>query len=160
MADPLLARSLKRIGDRAAAGLETALAGQRIVEPRQHDRSHDGRRIDRGADHYELHQERLRGPQAARGRSSLDDTTSRAASSCFTGATSGLGYAAARQLARCGATLVLVGRNADRNERVVAELIEAIGNMSITQVPADMGDLGQVRALAAECWLITIDSTC
>lgn len=66
----------------------------------------------------------------------------------LTGATSGLGYAAARQMASCGATLVLVGRSADRNESVVAELIEATGNTSIGQVAADMGDLGQVRALA------------
>lgn len=42
----------------------------------------------------------------------------------LTGATSGLGRAAATQLARCGATLVLVGRNADRNERAVVEMID------------------------------------
>ena len=67
----------------------------------------------------------------------------------LTGATSGLGFAAARQLAVCGATLVLVGRNAERNAAVVAELVEATGNTSITQVAADMGDLDQVRQLAA-----------
>lgn len=67
----------------------------------------------------------------------------------LTGATSGIGYAAARQFAKCGATLVLVGRSADRNERVVTELVEATGNRSITQVPADMGDYHQVRDLAA-----------
>jgi NAD(P)-dependent dehydrogenase (short-subunit alcohol dehydrogenase family) len=67
----------------------------------------------------------------------------------LTGATSGLGYAAAKQLAKCGATLVLVGRNADRNGHVVAELTEATSNTSITQVPCDIGDLDQVRALAA-----------
>ncbi len=66
----------------------------------------------------------------------------------LTGATSGLGYAAARQLAACGATLVLVGRSAERNQRVVTELIEATGNTSISQVPADMGDLDQVGELA------------
>ena len=67
----------------------------------------------------------------------------------LTGATSGLGYAATRQLAVCGATLVLVGRNAERNSAVVAELVEATDNPSITQVAADMGDLDQVRQLAA-----------
>lgn len=66
----------------------------------------------------------------------------------LTGATSGLGRAAATQLARCGATLLLVGRNADRNEAVVAEMIEATVNDAITQVAADMGDYDQVRALA------------
>ena len=67
----------------------------------------------------------------------------------ITGATSGLGRAAAERLARRGATLVLVGRSADRNESVVAELIEATANDAITQVPADLGDFEQVRALAA-----------
>ena len=83
------------------------------------------------------------------GWSSLDDYALSGRVIVLTGATSGLGYAAAKQLARCGATLVLVGRGADRNERVVAELIEATGNASITQVPADMSDLDQVRKLAA-----------
>ena len=66
----------------------------------------------------------------------------------ITGATSGLGYAAAEQFARCDATLVIVGRTAERNERAVAELTATTGNSLITQVPADMGDLGQVRHLA------------
>lgn len=66
----------------------------------------------------------------------------------LTGATSGLGRAAATQLARSGATLVLVGRSGDRNEAVVAEMIDETGNDAITQVAADMGDYDQVRALA------------
>jgi NAD(P)-dependent dehydrogenase (short-subunit alcohol dehydrogenase family) len=65
-----------------------------------------------------------------------------------TGATSGLGRAAAEQFARCGATLIVVGRSAARNEGVVVELTTGTGNPSITQVPADMGDLEQVRHLA------------
>lgn len=65
-----------------------------------------------------------------------------------TGATSGLGYAAAEQLARCNATLVLVGRTAERNERAVTELVASTGNRAVSQVVADMGDLDQVRHLA------------
>jgi dehydrogenase/reductase SDR family protein 12 len=66
----------------------------------------------------------------------------------ITGATSGLGYAAAEQLARCGATLVVVGRNAERNQQAVADLVAATANPSITHVSADMGDYDQVRHLA------------
>ena len=83
------------------------------------------------------------------GWSSLDDYDLTGNVIVVTGATSGLGYAAAQQFAKNGATLVLVGRGAERNERVVSELIAATGNKSITQVPADMGDLQQVRSLAA-----------
>ena len=66
----------------------------------------------------------------------------------LTGATSGLGKAAAMQLAECGATLVLVGRDADRNDKAVAAIIESSGNPNVTQVAADMGDYEQVKELA------------
>lgn len=66
----------------------------------------------------------------------------------ITGATSGLGAAAAEQFARCGSTLVVVGRSQERNERAVAELTATTGNPLISQVAADMGDLDQVRHLA------------
>lgn len=65
-----------------------------------------------------------------------------------TGATSGLGKAAATQLARCGATLVLVGRTTERNEAALADIASATGNATIAQVAADMGDLDDVRSLA------------
>lgn len=80
--------------------------------------------------------------------SSLDDYDLTGKVVVVTGATSGLGYAAAQQFAKDGATLVLVGRGADRNQRVVSELIADTGNTSIAQVAADMGDYQQVRDLA------------
>lgn len=83
------------------------------------------------------------------GWSRLDDYDLTGRVIVLTGATSGLGLAAARQFATCGATLVLVGRDAAKNERVVAEVVEATGNASIMQVPADMSELEHVRRLAA-----------
>lgn len=68
----------------------------------------------------------------------------------LTGGTSGLGRAAALQLARCGATLVIVGRTAARNDEAVAEISSAAGSDAITQIPADMGDYDQVRGLAEQ----------
>ena len=82
------------------------------------------------------------------GWTSLDDYDLTGRVIVLTGATSGLGFAAAEQFARSGATLLLVGRNAERNERAVAELAASTGNSSITQVAADMGDPDQVRHLA------------
>jgi dehydrogenase/reductase SDR family protein 12 len=67
----------------------------------------------------------------------------------LTGATSGLGLAAARQLAVSGATIVLVGRSTDKNQAVVDRLTTETGNHSLTHVAADMGDYDHVRALAA-----------
>ena len=68
----------------------------------------------------------------------------------LTGATSGLGRAAAERLAAAGATLIVNGRTAERNEGVVQELVAASGNESISQIAADMGDLDQVRQLAVQ----------
>jgi len=78
----------------------------------------------------------------------LDDYDLKGQVIVLTGATSGIGRAAANQLARCGAGLVLVGRNAERNETAVAEITQTTGNDAITQVAADLGDYEQVRALA------------
>jgi len=66
----------------------------------------------------------------------------------LTGATSGLGKAAALQLARCGATLVLVGRTESKNVAVVNELVDQSGNQNLSHFAADMGNYEQVRALA------------
>jgi NAD(P)-dependent dehydrogenase (short-subunit alcohol dehydrogenase family) len=67
-----------------------------------------------------------------------------------TGATSGLGRSAAETLARLGATLVCVGRTADRNTAVVDEIVTATGNENVSQIACDMGELDQVRRLATE----------
>ena len=67
-----------------------------------------------------------------------------------TGATSGLGRAAAEQLARDGATVIAVGRNPDKTARVVADLREVTGNPNVSAVVADMGDYDSVRRAAAE----------
>jgi NAD(P)-dependent dehydrogenase (short-subunit alcohol dehydrogenase family) len=67
----------------------------------------------------------------------------------ITGATSGLGLAAARQLGRCGATVVLAGRNPDKTTRVRAELAAETGSDRFATVTIDTGDLDAVRAAAA-----------
>lgn len=67
----------------------------------------------------------------------------------ITGATSGLGLAAARRLAASGATLVLLGRDPDRTGRARDEIATASGNDQVTTVIADMADLEAVRRAAA-----------
>ena len=66
-----------------------------------------------------------------------------------TGATSGLGRATAEQLARDGATVIVVGRNGPKTERTVAELRHATDSERISPVIADLGEYATVR-LAAE----------
>ena len=66
-----------------------------------------------------------------------------------TGATEGIGKAAAVEFAKRGATLVLVGRNKDKSERVVAELKSQSQNDKIELLIGDMSSLADVRAVAA-----------
>jgi dehydrogenase/reductase SDR family member 12 len=68
----------------------------------------------------------------------------------ITGPTSGLGRSAAGSLARMGARLVLVGRDAGRLERTRDELIVETPGAPIATVVADMASLPSVRAAAAE----------
>ena len=65
-----------------------------------------------------------------------------------TGATSGIGRATATSLARCSATVVVVGRDETRNAAAAAEISRLTGNPNVSHVAADMGDYSQVRALA------------
>lgn len=65
-----------------------------------------------------------------------------------TGATSGIGMVTARELARLGATVVVVSRNRERCRRVVDELIHETGNLSVTYLSADLSAQSEVRGLA------------
>ncbi|CAN5525834.1 SDR family NAD(P)-dependent oxidoreductase [soil metagenome] len=68
----------------------------------------------------------------------------------ITGATSGLGLAATEQLARCGATVVLLGRDRTKTERVREQLAASTGNEHLDVAVADMGDLDAIRAVATD----------
>jgi NAD(P)-dependent dehydrogenase (short-subunit alcohol dehydrogenase family) len=65
----------------------------------------------------------------------------------LTGASSGIGAAAALELGRLGATVVPVGRSLDRLAAVAQQLDAAGGRAAEPQV-ADLASLAQVRALA------------
>lgn len=78
----------------------------------------------------------------------LDDLDGTGRTVVLTGATSGIGRAAAETLVDAGTTLVIVGRDPERTETARDELAARGGDVSF--VLADVGELDQVRDAAAE----------
>jgi retinol dehydrogenase-14 len=68
----------------------------------------------------------------------------------ITGGTGGIGKATAIGLARAGARVGIVGRDATRGEAAAAEIRSASGNPSVDVFTADMSSQAEVRRLAAE----------
>lgn len=68
----------------------------------------------------------------------------------ITGATNGIGKAAARAIAAQGGQVVIVGRDRQKTEATVAELRQAAGHPHIDYLLADLSSLAEVRGLAQE----------
>ena len=67
----------------------------------------------------------------------------------LTGAASGMGKIAARELALRGATLILVDNNTEQGPVTASELAGLTGNRNITFLGCDIASFSQVRDLAA-----------
>jgi NAD(P)-dependent dehydrogenase (short-subunit alcohol dehydrogenase family) len=66
-----------------------------------------------------------------------------------TGANSGIGYAAARELARRGAHVVLACRSEQRGAAALERMSAEVPDGSLELIRLDLGDLGSVREFAA-----------
>ncbi|WP_237277368.1 oxidoreductase [Streptomyces caniscabiei] len=69
-------------------------------------------------------------------------------SAVVTGANSGIGYAAARALARRGAHVVLACRSAERGAAALERMSAEVPDGSVELMRLDLGDLGSVREFA------------
>ena len=68
----------------------------------------------------------------------------------ITGATSGIGKAAALAMARLGPALILVGRDRERGEAAVGEIVRESGNREVELMLADFASQRQIRQLAKD----------
>ena len=68
----------------------------------------------------------------------------------ITGGSDGIGYAAARELARMGARVVIVGRNAAKTDAAVQRIIAETGNPAVRCLLADLSSQQEVRRVATE----------
>jgi len=66
----------------------------------------------------------------------------------ITGATSGIGKAAALQLAQLGATVVMVGRNPQRTAAAMQEIRQQSSNDQVESILADLSSQEEIRQLA------------
>jgi retinol dehydrogenase 12 len=67
-----------------------------------------------------------------------------------TGGNTGIGLATATELARRGGRVYIGCRSEAKGSHAVASIVAATGNASVSFLPLDLGDLGSVRACAAE----------
>jgi len=68
----------------------------------------------------------------------------------ITGASSGIGKAAAFELAKTGAIIILHGRNKEKVDKVKAEIIKTTGNTNIDIVLGDLTLMNSTRIMAEE----------
>lgn len=67
-----------------------------------------------------------------------------------TGGTKGIGYETASGLVARGATVIIVGRDAQRGAAAVSSMQHRIGNAAISFLQADLSSLAEVRRLAEQ----------
>lgn len=65
-----------------------------------------------------------------------------------TGATNGIGKQAAMEIAKAGATVVLVGRSAEKTDATVKEIQSACGHSRVDSILADLSVMSEIRRLA------------
>jgi len=66
----------------------------------------------------------------------------------ITGATNGLGEVTAREIAKMGATVVIVGRNPEKTAHVAADIKTATGNDKVDTIIGDLSIMDGVRHVA------------
>lgn len=67
-----------------------------------------------------------------------------------TGATSGIGFVTARELARQGATIAALGRDPERTKEAVAAIVAATGNANVRGFLGDLFLQAEVRRVSSE----------
>ena len=66
----------------------------------------------------------------------------------ITGANSGIGFAAARQMAKAGATVVMASRSLERGSVALKEIEQITGSERVHLIPVDLASAGSIRSFA------------
>ncbi len=68
----------------------------------------------------------------------------------ITGATNGIGKVTARELAKMGASVLIVGRNPSKTRDVMREIQKESGNNNVDMLTADLSIISDIRGVAAD----------
>lgn len=80
----------------------------------------------------------------------LEAVTMKGKTVVITGATSGIGLEAAKQLAKLGARLIMVGRDATKGKAALAAVQEGAPQAQVEEILGDLGVHGEVRRIGKE----------
>ena len=151
LTNPVLPLFFDRIGDKGVEGLRLALGGPPVVRDRPHAGAAVAGVIDKLLEATVIGSFSSIGPALRHWTAGWTPPPPMSGKTVLvTGATSGLGLAAAGGVAKLGARVVLTARGHDRAERAVAAVLEAAPTADVSYLLADLGEFDQVRGLADE----------
>jgi retinol dehydrogenase 12 len=122
----------------------------RLVYPIKSGHKHDAQVVAvqaSGTAYFDLS---LMNEEVWRARMAEVDNSMTGKTCLVTGATAGIGQETARELARLGATVIIVGRNPARCEATVVAIQRETGNPHVEFLRADMSSQAEIRRLARE----------
>ena len=151
LANPVLPLFFDRIGDKGVEGLRSTLGGPPVARDRPPAGGAVAGVVDKLLEATVIGSFSSIGP-ALRHRTAgwTPPPPMSGKTVLVTGATSGLGLAAAVGLAKLGARVVMAGRSLGRAEHAVTAVLGAAPGADVSCLWADLGEFDQVRGLAEE----------
>jgi dehydrogenase/reductase SDR family protein 12 len=151
LGNPVLPLFFARIGDRGVEGLRSALSGPPVARDRPQAGGAVAVVVDKLLEATVVGSFSSIGPAVRRRTGGWTPPPRLSGKTVLvTGATSGLGLAAAVGVAKLGARVVLTARSHDKAERAVVGVLEAAPSADVSYLLADLGEFDQVRGLAQE----------
>jgi len=151
LVNPVLPLFFDRIGDKGVGGLRATLGGPPVPRDRPQAGGALAGTVDKLLEATVVGSFSSIGPSVRKRTAGWTPPPSMAGKTVLvTGATSGLGLAAATGVAALGAKVVLTGRGHDRAAAAVETVLGSVPGADVSYLLADMSEFAQVRGLAEE----------